>query len=161
MADADLKAKILELLDEHRVMAIATNRADGWPQVTIVGYAHHDLSLYFAVARSSQKLANIKRDPRVSIAIGSDGPGTLRGLSMAARVFEVTDLEEIARLNRLLHQRYPEQTVFAPREASAAILRAAPSIISVIDQSKGPGRPDIVEVGAETVVRRRAAQDGP
>jgi nitroimidazol reductase NimA-like FMN-containing flavoprotein (pyridoxamine 5'-phosphate oxidase superfamily) len=159
MADADLKAKILELLDEHRVMAVATNRPDGWPQVTIVGYAHHDLSLYFAVARSSQKFANIQRDPRVSIAIGSEGPDTLRGLSMAARVFEVADLEEIARLNRLLHQRYPEQGVFAPREASAAILRAVPSIISVIDQSKGPGQPDIVEVGAETIVHRLAPQD--
>jgi hypothetical protein len=79
---------------------------------------------------------------------------------MAARVFEVTDLAEIARLNRLLRERYPEQTVFAPREASAAILRAAPSIISVIDQSKGPGPPDIVEVGAETVVHRLAPQDG-
>jgi nitroimidazol reductase NimA-like FMN-containing flavoprotein (pyridoxamine 5'-phosphate oxidase superfamily) len=45
MADADLKAKILELLDEHRVMAIATNRADGWPQATIVGYVHLDLTI--------------------------------------------------------------------------------------------------------------------
>src|SRR6185369_13282656 len=116
MNDPDLKAKVLELLDAHRIMAVATLRPDGWPQATMVGYIHDDLTLYFAVARTSQKFANIERDHRVSIAIGRDGPNTISGLSMAARAFEVTDFAEIERLNRLLHQRYPEQTVFAPRE---------------------------------------------
>jgi Pyridoxamine 5'-phosphate oxidase len=34
--DDTLKAKILELLDQHRLMTIATNRPDGWPQATTV-----------------------------------------------------------------------------------------------------------------------------
>jgi general stress protein 26 len=153
MNDPDLKAKVLELLDAHRIMAVATLRPDGWPQATMVGYIHDDLTLYFAVARTSQKFANIERDRRISIAIGRDGPDTISGLSMAARAFEVTDFAEIERLNRLLHQRYPEQTVFAPREASAAILRATPTVISVIDQSKDPGHPQLLEVSHETVVR--------
>lgn len=93
---------------------------NGWPQATMVGYVHDDLTLYFAVARSSQKLSNIWHDPRASIAIGHDTPQRIRGLSMAARVAEVTDLEQIARRNAILHARYPEQSVFAPREASAA-----------------------------------------
>ena len=156
-ADTDLKTTILAVLDENRIMAVATARPDGWPQATIVGYMHDDLTLYSAVARSSQKFANIEREPRVSIAIGQDRPDRIRGISMAARVFEVTDPEEVARLNRLITQRYPEQAVFAPREASAAILRATPKLISVIDQSKGPGQPQLVEVVNETFVRRLEA----
>ena len=65
-----LKDLILRLLNTHRVMAIATNRADGWPQTTIVGYVNVGFLLYCFVARNSQKHANVMRDGRVSIAIG-------------------------------------------------------------------------------------------
>ena len=148
-----LKQEILGLLAENRVMCVATLRPDGWPQATMVGYANDDLTLYFAVARTSQKLSNIQRDPRVSIAIGHDTPKAIRGLSMAARVTEVTDFEEVARLNAILHARYPEQTVFAPREASAALLKATPKVVSIVDLGKGPGHPRLVTLESETVVR--------
>jgi hypothetical protein len=36
----------------------------------MVGYVHDDLDPYFAVASTSQKLANVRRDGRVSIALG-------------------------------------------------------------------------------------------
>ena len=62
----------IEILDTQRTMAISTLRADGWPQTTIVGYANDGLTLYFLIFRSSQKLANIRRDKRISIAVGGD-----------------------------------------------------------------------------------------
>ena len=79
-----LRSLILQLLEEHRVMAIATNRADGWPQVTMVGYVNDVFLLYFFVARNTQKYANILRDPRVSIAIGTDAtdPGILKAFRL-------------------------------------------------------------------------------
>jgi nitroimidazol reductase NimA-like FMN-containing flavoprotein (pyridoxamine 5'-phosphate oxidase superfamily) len=155
-SDGLLKTEILGLLGENRIMSLATLRPDGWPQATMVGYVHEDLRLYFAVARTSQKLENIQRDPRVSIAIGQDTPDRIRGLSMAARACEVTDYEEVARLNAILHARYPEQSVFAPREASAALLKATPTLISVINLSKAPGAPQLVTVESELIVRRVA-----
>ena len=148
------KARILELLDENRVMSIATIRSDGWPQTTMVGYAHDDLTLYFAVARNSQKLANIQKDPRVSIALGHDLPDRLRGLSMAAHATEVTTIAEIDHLNAVLRDRYPEQSLFSPRESLSAVLRASPIVVSVIDLAKGPGTPELVHVKPETTVHR-------
>ena len=38
--DAEIRTKILTLLDQHRIMTIATLRPDGWPQATTVGYAN-------------------------------------------------------------------------------------------------------------------------
>ena len=35
-----LKDLILRLLAEQRIMSIATDRPDGWPQATIVGYVN-------------------------------------------------------------------------------------------------------------------------
>jgi hypothetical protein len=45
--DEDTKRKVVELLDRHRIMTVATNRHDGWPQATTVGYANDGLTLYF------------------------------------------------------------------------------------------------------------------
>lgn len=148
------KAEILGLLSENRVMCVATLRPDGWPQATMVGYVHDDLTLYFVVARISQKLANIAREPRISIALGHDRPDRLRGLSMAARAAEVTELAEIDHLNALILERYPGQVMFSPRETSTAVLRATPESISVIDLPKGPGEPELVRVNDETSIYR-------
>lgn len=160
-SDPDLKAKVLALLDENSTMTVATLRPDGWPQATIVGYAHDDLTLYFAVARTSQKLANIQHDPRISIAIGRRSIAIgeahhdrILGLSMAARAIEVTDPNEIERVNVLASRQYPDQVAFSPREVSAAVMRASPSVISVIDLPMGPGQPDLVYVASETTVHR-------
>lgn len=155
-AEQELEARILALLDDNRIMTLATVRPDGWPQATMVGYVHDQFSLYFAVGRTSQKLANIERNTRVSIAIGRDSPDGPRGLSMAARVSEVTDLDEIKRLNILIGARYPAQAVFAPREASSAILRATPKVISIVDAAIGSGQPELLEVSSETHVHRIA-----
>lgn len=154
-----LKHDVLTLLAENRILCLATIRPDGWPQATMVGYVHDDMTLYFAVARTSQKLSNIQRDPRVSIAVGHDTPNRIRGLSMAATVTEVTDFEEVARINAILHARYPEQSVFAPRELSAAVLKATPKLISIIDLTKGPGHPQLVTLESETLVRPAEGQE--
>jgi nitroimidazol reductase NimA-like FMN-containing flavoprotein (pyridoxamine 5'-phosphate oxidase superfamily) len=152
--DAELKDEILALLDENRVMSLATVRPDGWPQVTMVNYVHDDLILYFVIARTSQKFANIERDPRVSIAVGHETRHRIRGLSMAARVSPVADSDEVERLNALILARYAGRVVFAPREASSVLVRAAPEVVSVIDLTKGPGRPQLVRVLGEIAVQR-------
>ena len=54
----ELRNLIVRLLNEHRIMTLATNRSDGWPQATVVGYANDGLVLYCFVARTSQKYAN-------------------------------------------------------------------------------------------------------
>ena len=82
----EFKQQIVELLNEHRIMTIATNRADGWPQATVVGYCNDGMIIYCRISRDSQKYTNIKRDPRVSLAIAKDYPQPLqiKGLSIAA-----------------------------------------------------------------------------
>ena len=158
--DSGMKAKIVALLEEHAVMAVATLRDDGWPQATMVGYAHDDLTLYFVVAQTSQKLANIQRDGRISIAIGHDEPTRLRGLSMAARAEVVTSPVALERFNELMRERYHGRAVFSPRETASAVVRASPMVISVIDLGRGPGEPALVSVadpGAHESVTNRSA----
>lgn len=149
---ARLKTLVLKILDENRTMAVATIRPDGWPQATIVGFVHDDLTLYCVVSRQSQKLANVRRDPRASIAIGHPLPGgePIRGLSMAARIEEVEGFDEIERLNDLVCARYPGAGVFAPRQSNSAVLRARPQLVSLVDEAEGLTQPVLLEVTVHT-----------
>jgi nitroimidazol reductase NimA-like FMN-containing flavoprotein (pyridoxamine 5'-phosphate oxidase superfamily) len=72
--DQEIRRKILALLDQHRIMTIATLRPDGWPQATTVGYANEGLTLYFLCGPDSQKAANLARDDRASLTIDHDTP---------------------------------------------------------------------------------------
>ncbi len=143
------KAQIVELLNAHRIMTIATNRPDGWPQATTVGYANDGLVIYCLIARDSQKFANIKRDPRVALAIAHDVPQPLqiKGLSIAAQAVEVTDKGENEHVAEVLLHRYPEYKIM-PRPDPAAVptMRLTPEIVSVLDYSKGFGHTDLVKV---------------
>jgi nitroimidazol reductase NimA-like FMN-containing flavoprotein (pyridoxamine 5'-phosphate oxidase superfamily) len=145
----EFKRQIVDLLNEHRIMTIATNRADGWPQATVVGYANDGLVIYCLISRDSQKYDNIKRDPRVALAIARDYPQPLqiKGLSIAAQAVEVTDQGEIDHVAEILLHRYPEYKVM-PRPDPAAVptLRLTPEIVSILDYSKGFGHSDLVRV---------------
>src|SRR5512140_2595971 len=94
--DDEIRGKILTLLDQHRIMTVATNRPDGWPQATTVGYANEGLTLYFLCGLNSQKSKNLARDDRVSITIDHETPQVMEitGLSMAAHAQPVTDPAE-------------------------------------------------------------------
>jgi general stress protein 26 len=129
---------VVALLDAERLMALAVNRPDGWPQVTTVGYVNEGLNLYFVTARDSQKLANIKADSRVSVAIRSEARrGDAVGVTMAARAEEVTDGALVERLNRQVIERYPDIRVFGPGGDSVAVVRLRPEIISPVGVSGG------------------------
>src|SRR3984893_14799888 len=113
MGDA-LKSKILELLDQHRLMTMATNRPDGWPQATTVGYVNDGLTIYFLCSPPSQKAANLARGSRISLTIDHDvsDPMAITGLSMAAQAQPVTDPTGVAKAMGLLLTRYPEYAAF-------------------------------------------------
>lgn len=149
-----LQRLILEILDENHLMSVATVRADGWPQVTIVNYLRRGHALYFVTARDSQKYANLIRDPRVSIAIGGGEAGVTRGLSMAARATEVLDASQIKDINHLIGQRAKDKS-FKPHPLSnlVAVMELRPQIISVVDYSAPPGRRDLLQVIEEWRVR--------
>jgi nitroimidazol reductase NimA-like FMN-containing flavoprotein (pyridoxamine 5'-phosphate oxidase superfamily) len=147
--DKEIKGKILALLDQHRIMTIATLRPDGWPQATTVGYVNEDLALYFLCGLDSQKAANLARDDRVSLTIDHDTSDvmTITGLSMAAHARAVVDPVEARKVLSMLPQKYPEQVslpVPMPTPEDVRIFRATPKIISVLDYSKGFGHTDLV-----------------
>src|SRR6516165_2530113 len=144
--DEEIRKKILSMLSEHRLMTIATLRPDGWPQATTVGYANEGLTIYFVCGPDSQKAANLGRDDRVSLTIDHDTPQVteITGLSMAAHAQAVVDPAEPSKALHMLRLKYPLLPVPMPEDVQ--IFRVTPTVISVIDYSKGFGHRDLVTV---------------
>lgn len=149
--DIAIRQKILALLDQHRIMTVATLRPDGWPQATTVGYVNKDLTLYFLCGLDSQKARNLALDDRLSLTIDHDTPElmAITGLSMAARASVVNDRAEAEEVLRLMPLKYPQAQAqplpfTMPTPDEVRIFRVTPSVISVLDYTKGFGHTDLV-----------------
>jgi nitroimidazol reductase NimA-like FMN-containing flavoprotein (pyridoxamine 5'-phosphate oxidase superfamily) len=149
--DESMKQKILALLNDHRIMTIATLRPDGWPQATTVGYVNDGLTLWFLCGLESQKAKNLARDDRVSITIDHDTPDimSITGLSMAARAHRVSDRVEAEKVLRMLPLKYPDAPTATaqlkmPTPEDVALFRVVPEVVSVLDYTKGFAHTDLV-----------------
>jgi nitroimidazol reductase NimA-like FMN-containing flavoprotein (pyridoxamine 5'-phosphate oxidase superfamily) len=145
--DPAIRRKILDVLDQNRLMTVATLRPDGWPQATTVGYGNDGLTLYFLCSPQSQKAQNLAKDDRVSLTIDHDvsDPMAITGLSMAARAAPVRDPAESAKALQLIAEKYPEYTALPMPEPDAMwAFRVIPVVISVLDYTKGFGHADLV-----------------
>ena len=147
--DDTIRRKILKLLDEHRIMTLATLRPDGWPQATTVGYVNEGLTLWFLCGHDSQKARNLSHDARVSLTIDHDTPDlmAITGLSMAARAHLVADRPEAENVLRMLPLKYPDSSPLPmpmPGPDEVRIFRLTPVVISVLDYSLGFGHSDLV-----------------
>ena len=144
-----IRRQILALLDQHRIMTVATVRPDGWPQATTVGYVNEGLTLYFLCGLDSQKARNLAQDDRISLTIDHDTADlmAITGLSMAARAHRVEDRAEAEKVLRMLPLKYPDSPPlpFAmPSPDQVQLFRVTPTVISVLDYSKGFGHTDLV-----------------
>ena len=147
--DDEIRQKILALLDQHRIMTVATLRPDGWPQATTVGYVNEGLTLYFLCGLDSQKAKNLAQDDRLSLTIDHDTADlmAITGLSMAARAHAVDDRAEAEKVLRMLPLKYPEAKPLPmkmPGPDEVRLFRVTPLVISVLDYTQGFGHTDYV-----------------
>jgi nitroimidazol reductase NimA-like FMN-containing flavoprotein (pyridoxamine 5'-phosphate oxidase superfamily) len=139
----------IDILNANRMMTIATVRPDGWPQATIVGYANEGWSLYFLIYRDSQKFANIARDNRVAVTVGSEPSDIhqIKAVYAGCEAFELTDLGERNRAWLLLARRHPNLTDLAPPQAAeVATMVAHCRHVSVLDYELGLGHTEALTV---------------
>jgi nitroimidazol reductase NimA-like FMN-containing flavoprotein (pyridoxamine 5'-phosphate oxidase superfamily) len=150
-----MKQDVLDILNVHRVLTLATSRPDGWPQATMVGYANDNLVIYMLISRSSQKFANLREDNRVGITIGADADklADIRGLAMSALAYPANAPDQQRHGYGLLLRRRPEfATLPEPNWTEAAIVRAVPRDVAILDFSKGLGHSDMIRVGPGLVI---------
>jgi nitroimidazol reductase NimA-like FMN-containing flavoprotein (pyridoxamine 5'-phosphate oxidase superfamily) len=149
--DEALRSKILEVLQHHHTMTLATIRPDGFPQATTVNYIHDELTLYFATDATSQKAGNIKLNNKVSVAIASEEQNfyKLRGLSMAGMATRVDEKQRVEELSLRLFRALPQSKRYVPKDPrQSAVFEITPVAIALVDYASGFGKTYLVELTA-------------
>jgi len=154
------RERITDILDRCKAMTIATVRPDGAPQATVVSFEHDGLLIYFGCGAESQKAENLAHDRRVSITVTAPYEDwmQIQGLSLAGTAGEVTSPREKDSVTELMLKRFPEAaTIPQPEPLSLKLFRVRPSLVSILDYTKGFGHTDLVAIGADDITESRAS----
>ena len=156
--DPATERSIETILNRNRVLTLATVRPDGFPQATVVTFAHDALTLFIAVDARSQKVRNIRRNDKVSAAMGSyrSDWSRIAGLSLAGRARLLRRRAEIEWAKALLTKRFPQMKEMGEADdyAGWAFIEIVPLVISVLDYTQGFGHTERVKLWPKRVERR-------
>lgn len=144
--------KVIEILRDNRLASLATADSDGWPNCTMVGIANVGTRIYFVVAHNSQKLTNIERDDRVSLAIGRDviDPSSIKALAIKARAHTIDDpAERREAIGLLLAKRPALKRLEDPDEIGSLVMVAVPDEIRLLDYSVDYGHSVLIRLDPE------------
>jgi len=87
-----------DLIHKSKNLQVVTLNKDGSPQLTTLWFAVVDGAIIFETFTKSQKIVNLKRDPRIAVLV-EDGLtyDTLRGVSINGRAELVDEPERVER----------------------------------------------------------------
>ena len=154
MDEAELRAEILAFLDAHTVMSLATSGADGGHAASLM-YARDGLALYWVSDPESRHSREIEADPRVAATIAPDYDDfkEIHGLQIHGRARRLDSAAARAKGIARLAARYPflKQFLSGPAElvrqmGKAAVYRLEPERITLIDNARGFGHRDVLEL---------------
>ena len=110
------RAELVAFVRQHRVCVVSTVSSVGWPQSAVVGHAISDeAELVFDSVATTRKVANVRREPRVSVVVGSDE----QTLQIDGLADEPTGVD-LARLKKTYLATYPDG---AAREPAVTYVR--------------------------------------
>ena len=130
-------AEILEFLEEARVLQVATIGRDGTPHLAPMWFVVEDGKIVFRSFTKSQKIVNLRRDPRLTVLVESgDAYEELRGVMIKGDARLLTDPDQVLATYGRLAAKYamvgPEPVDLDPEALEAAFGRFAPKNTAVV-----------------------------
>jgi len=136
-----------QLLDDGWTLQVASIGPKGYPHLVAMWYVVIDGLIHFTTFRKSQKILNLKRNPKITVMLESGKAYTeLKGLVMEGEAELIDDPSATAKVQALVGAKYNGIPVRAPTEASLGVaskrvvVRIRPVDIYSWDHSKLGGR---------------------
>lgn len=143
MSDED----VWQFVAAARTLQVATINRDGSPQLTTLWFAVVDGAILFETFTKSQKIVNLRRDPRIAVLVeDGDSYDQLRGVSINGRAELVDAPAEVERYAAAVLVKYnpdlsaemiPEAARMMARKRTVVIVR--PERIASWDHRKLAG----------------------
>ena len=99
--------EVRTFLEDGRDLQVASINADGTPHLVTMWYAVREGRLAFWTYAKSQKIVNLRRDPRLTVLVATgDRYEELRGVSISGQAELVEDRDQVVSYGEAVYQRY-------------------------------------------------------
>src|SRR6266581_5235653 len=99
--------EIHSFLEEERTLLVATIERDGTPHLVAMWYVIINDEIVFWTYAKSQKIANLRRDPRLTCLVeAGERYDELRGVQVKGRAIISDDRETVQRIGEVIVERY-------------------------------------------------------
>jgi PPOX class probable F420-dependent enzyme len=143
MSDEEMRA----FLEAGRDLQVASINQDGTPHLVTMWYGMLDGEIAFWTYAKSQKVVNLRRDPRLSVLVATgEVYERLKGVSIVGRAEIVDDPDEVLRYGEAVYERYWGPLNDTVREGVRAmgskrvVIRVKPEKVLSWDHSKLAGQ---------------------
>jgi PPOX class probable F420-dependent enzyme len=103
MTDAEIDA----FVDQERTLQVASINKDGTPHLVAMWFALFEGKLAFWTYGKSQKVLNVKRDPRLTVMLESgDKYEELKGVTIYGQARVIEDLDVVLQFGEQVYERY-------------------------------------------------------
>ena len=123
--------ELWRFVEERHNLQVATLNKDGSPQLTTLWFAVVDGAIVFETFTKSQKIVNLKRDPRIAVLV-EDGLRyeELRGVSINGRAELVDDPAKVEKYAEAVVRKYnPEVSEEMVPQVAKALARKRTVVI--------------------------------
>ena len=94
-------------LDEGRDLQVASINADGTPHLVTMWYLREGDDLLFWTYAKSQKVVNVRRDPRATVLVATgEKYEELKGVSINGSTSVIDDLDEVLAFGEKVYEKY-------------------------------------------------------
>jgi PPOX class probable F420-dependent enzyme len=125
-------AEQLELIENERIVVVASLGPRGWPHVMPLWYVPREGEIWIWTYAKSQKVRNLERDPRATLLIETGTEyNELRGVQIEAEAELIRDLEPVVEYATELTIRYSEGISSVEGDAAAGLRAQAPKRVAI------------------------------
>ncbi|MEZ4675507.1 MAG: PPOX class F420-dependent oxidoreductase [Caldilineaceae bacterium] len=126
--------RIAQFLAPPRHAIIATNRADGPPQLTPVWYIYEHGRMYISAGVETVKVRNLRHDPRATICVDGGHPDARYVILQGTMTIIEPGGEQQEEMRRRIIYHYHENAEDARRYHES--MRDSPSVLLILEPDK-------------------------
>lgn len=94
-------------LDAGRDLQVASLNADGTPHLVTMWYLREGEDLTFWTYAKSQKVVNVRRDPRITVLVATgDAYDELKGVSLSGTATVADELDDVLAFGEKVYEKY-------------------------------------------------------
>lgn len=119
-----------QMLDEGWTLQVASNGPQGFPHLVAMWYVVVDGLVHFTTFGKSQKVMNLKRDPKITVMLeAGKAYAELKGLVIEGEAEVIEDVDTTARIMSLVGNKYQGMPI--PTDTPESVLPMARKRVTV------------------------------